>query len=327
MNQGWTYRNQVQPADVGLTLLAFYSQRYPHSCEQDWRDRILNGQVQVDGRSRSPDWVLQPGQRLAYHRSPWVEPTVPLDFTILYSDDDLWVVDKPAGLPVLPGGGFVEHTLLHQLRQRYPHPTPVPIHRLGRGTSGLVLLGRSPLGKSALSQQMRASTAGQSSPMQKTYRALIGPSSLPDRFTLTTPIGKVPHPTLGYVYGADPQGKSARSEGQVVERGRDGQRPAYGHRTLVAVTIPTGRPHQIRIHLAAAGYPLLGDPLYAVGGVPQLPWSGREPSATESQRLARPGDGGYHLHAHHLTLAHPRTGETLAFTASLPLPLRACHEF
>ena len=317
MNQGWTYRNQVQPADAGLTLLAFYSQRYPHSSEQDWRDRILNGQVQVDGRSRSPDWVLQSGQRLTYHRPPWVEPPVPLEFTVLYSDDDLWVVNKPAGLPVLPGGGFVEHTLLHQLRQRYPHTTPVPIHRLGRGTSGL-LLGRSPLGKSTLSQRMRASTAGQPSSMEKTYRALIGPSTLPDRFTLTTPIGKVPHPTLGYVYGAHPQGKPARSEGQMVERGR--------HRTLVAVTIPTGRPHQIRIHLAAAGYPLLGDPLYAVGGVPLMPDT-TKPSNAEAQRWARPGDGGYHLHAHQLTLAHPRTGETLAFTAPLPLPLRACHEF
>jgi 23S rRNA pseudouridine1911/1915/1917 synthase len=319
MNQGWTYRNQVQPADAGLTLLAFYSQRYPHSSEPVWRDRILTGQVQVEGQPRSPDWVLQPGQRLVYHRSPWVEPTVPLAFTVLYSDDDLWVVDKPAGLPVLPGGGFVEHTLLHQLRQRYPQTTPVPIHRLGRGTSGLVLLGRSPLGKSALSQQMRASTAGQPSPMKKTYRALIGPSTLPDRFTLTTPIGKVPHPTLSYVYGAHSQGKPARSEGQVVERGRDC--------TWVAVTIPTGRPHQIRVHLAAAGYPLLGDPLYTVGGVPELSQSGTALPDTEAPQLARPGDGGYHLHAHHLTLAHPRTGDILAFTAPLPPPLRTCHEF
>jgi 23S rRNA pseudouridine1911/1915/1917 synthase len=70
MNQGWTYRNQVQPADAGLTLLAFYSQRYPHSSEQVWRDRILTGQVQVEGQPRSPDWVLQPGQRLVYHRVP-----------------------------------------------------------------------------------------------------------------------------------------------------------------------------------------------------------------------------------------------------------------
>lgn len=326
MNQGWTYRNQVQPADAGLTLLAFYSQRYPHSSPQAWRDRILQGQIQVDGRSRPPEWRLQSGQRLAYHRPPWVEPTVPLGFTLLYSDDDVWVVDKPAGLPVLPGGGFVEHTLLHQLRLRYPQTTPVPIHRLGRGTSGLVLLGRSPLAKQVLSQQMRASTAGQPSTLGKTYRALIGPSDLSDRFTLTTPIGKRPHPTLGYVYAAHPQGKPARSEGQVVER--------RGDRTLVAVTIPTGRPHQIRIHLAAAGYPLLGDPLYGIGGLPKRT-DGGDPNPVQEDGDGRgtaaaaplPGDGGYHLHAHRLTFAHPRTGAPLDVTAPLPPPLRACHEF
>jgi 23S rRNA pseudouridine1911/1915/1917 synthase len=77
---------------------------------------------------------------------------------------------------------------------------------------------------------------------------------------ISNPIGKIPHSVLGYVYGATPEGKIARSDCRVLERHRNC--------ILVEVTILTGRPHQIRIHLAAAGYPLLGDPLYVAGGIP-----------------------------------------------------------
>ncbi|WP_008318400.1 RluA family pseudouridine synthase [Leptolyngbya sp. PCC 6406] len=304
MNQGWTYYNQVQASDAGLTLLDYYSQRYPHSSRGEWCDRIQSGQVEVDGRQGSEEAILKPRQRLAYHRPPWEEPPAPLNFGVLYEDGDLLVVDKPAGLPVLPGGGFLNHTLLHQLRQHYPQETPVPIHRLGRGTSGLLLLGRSSLAKSVLSQQMRASTEGHSTTgLEKCYRALIGPSTLPDTLTLTTPIGKLPHPTLGYVYGASAMGKTAHSQVRVVQRTTT--------QTLIEVIIRTGRPHQIRIHLAAAGYPLLGDPLYQVGGIPRS-------LDVMGKMEAVPGDCGYHLHAHRLTFRHPRTQALVTLTAPLP---------
>jgi 23S rRNA pseudouridine1911/1915/1917 synthase len=116
-----------------------------------------------------------------------------------------------------------------------------------------------------LSRQLRESTAAAHDlqaphPICKTYRALVGAGDLPDRFTITTPIGKVNHPVLGYLYAASPSGLPAYSEGRVLRRAPES--------TVVEVTIRTGRPHQIRIHLAAAGYPLVGDPLYGVGGRP-----------------------------------------------------------
>ena len=88
------------------------------------------------------------------------------------------IIAKPSGLPVLPGGGFLQNTLLYQLQQRYPQEMPVPVHRLGRGTSGLMLIARSSLAKSKLSQQMRDRQ------ISKIYRALIGPSELPTEFTI-----------------------------------------------------------------------------------------------------------------------------------------------
>ncbi|MGB3201981.1 MAG: pseudouridine synthase [Nodosilinea sp.] len=314
MNQGWVYRDRITPAEANLSVLDFYTARYRHSSREEWRDRILAGQIRRSGIPLTPDDRLQAGETLVYHRPPWEEPDAPLEFESLYEDEDLMAIAKPSGLPVLPGGGFLTHTLLHQLRLRYPENPPIPVHRLGRGTSGVMVLGRSPLARSVLSRQLRESTATAADPqaphpIRKTYRALIGPSDLPDTFTLTTAIGKVAHPLLGYVYAASPTGLPAYSDGRVLQRRPDS--------TLVEVTIRTGRPHQIRIHLAAAGYPLLGDPLYGAGGVPLTV----EPAADGT--IPVPGDIGYQLHACQLELPHPRTQEPLVFECLAPPTLRS----
>lgn len=300
-NQGWVYRDQVDRCHAGLTLLDYYSQRYRHTSPAEWQTRIELGQIRLNGQPALPTIRLQAGQQLTYHRPPWPEPEVPLKFETIYSDADLLIISKPAGLPVLPGGGFLEHTLLWQLQQQYPQETPIPIHRLGRGTSGLMILAISGLAKSALSQQMRDHH------IRKTYRTLVGGGDMPDRFTIDHPIGKIPHPELGYVYGATPTGRFAHSKCQVLKRTDDS--------TLLAVTILTGRPHQIRIHLAAAGYPLLGDPLYTKGGIP------RSFGTTPTDKVAVPGDCGYHLHAYHLAFTHPRTGDPIEFTSPPPREL------
>lgn len=312
MNQGWIYKEQVGKAGAGQRLLAYYRDRYPHSSEADWRSRILSQQVLLDNQPANPDMILERGQNLAYHRPPWQEPDVPLAFEVIYEDADLLAVSKPSGLPVMPGAGFLEHTLLHQLKRHYPQDTPVPIHRLGRGTSGLVLLGRSALAKSELTRQMRERR------IHKVYRALaMGADGLgqpmADEFTIQRAIGKVPHPGLGYVYGAvaedDPSASLAHSECRVLRRDAGA--------TLLEVTILTGRPHQIRIHLAAAGYPLVGDPLYAIGGVPKLTLN------PETGKLPVPGDCGYQLHAWQIGFLHPKTLQPLQIEAPPPEWLRA----
>jgi 23S rRNA pseudouridine1911/1915/1917 synthase len=308
LNHGWTYRDQVPKSAVGQTLLDFYTQRYRHSSRAAWRQRIETGHVKVDDQLGQCDQPLMANQQLAYDRPPWHEPDVPLDFAVLYEDDDVLAIHKPSGLPVLPGGGFLEHTLLHQLQLHYPEATPSPVHRLGRGTSGVMLLARSPLAKSSLSQQFRQSTQSQTTgrPIQKTYRALIGPSDLPKTFVIEAPIGQVPYPILGHLFAATPNGKPAYSEGRVIHRSK--------RSTLLEVMIHTGRPHQIRIHLASIGYPLLHDPLYGPGGVPY-------PVDSAAKHVITPGDGGYWLHAYRIGFVHPRWRSPQVITASPPRSL------
>ena len=300
VNNGWTYREQVERSAQGWRVLDYYTQRYHHSNEAEWQQRIQLGQVRLNDAETTAETILLAGQWLTYQRSPWQEPEVPLAFEVLYEDTDLMVVAKPSGLPVLPGGGFLEHTLLWQLQQRYPEEPPTPIHRLGRGTSGLMLLARSPKARAHLSQQLRDRQ------MHKVYRALAQGNSMPDRFSITDPIGKQTHPVLGYVYAVHPQGAFAQSDCQVLRRDAKA--------ALLNVTILTGRPHQIRIHLAAAGHPLVGDPLYAIGGVPVRD----RPSI--SAKLPVPGDCGYHLHAMHLRFTHPN-GQPMTVSCAPPVEL------
>jgi 23S rRNA pseudouridine1911/1915/1917 synthase len=307
MNDGWIYVDRITAAAHGQTVLTYYCDRYPHSDRTTWQERILTGQIQLNHSPTRPDTVLKSGQCLTYHRPPWQEPEVPQEIGILHDDADILVVAKPAGLPVLPGGGFVQNTLWWQLQHCWGYADTFPIHRLGRGTSGVLLLAKHRAARAWLSQQMRDHTASvpgaPPSALQKIYRTLVQGVPERDRFTITQPIGKRPHATLGYLYAAQAEGLPAQSDCQVLRR--DAQS------ALLEVEIHTGRPHQIRIHLAAAGFPLVGDPLYAIGGIPQVD------SPAINGDLAVPGDCGYYLHAMQIRFVHPQ-GHLLKITAPPP---------
>jgi 23S rRNA pseudouridine1911/1915/1917 synthase len=311
MNQGWIYYDRIAKAGVGQTVLDYYCDRYPHSTRQDWQQRIQQQQIQLNGQPTTAATRLQMGQQLAYHRPPWVEPDVPLTVDILHDDSDVLAINKPSGLPVLPGGGFLEHTVWWQLRHRYGYVDTYPIHRLGRGTSGVLLLAKHRAARAWLSQQMRHTSQAQATvgsldarpALCKRYRAYVQGVPPQDQFTITQPIGKRPHPVLGYLYAAQADGLPARSDCWVLHR--------TATTALLDVQIATGRPHQIRIHLAAAGFPLVGDPLYAIGGVPKV----ELPAANGD--LPVPGDCGYRLHAMEVRFCHPK-GDWQAIIAPPP---------
>jgi 23S rRNA pseudouridine1911/1915/1917 synthase len=289
VNRGYSYREQIGPDGAGRTLLAHLARRYRHSSEEAWRGRIARGEVRLDGAAAGPADVLRRGQSLVWHRPPWEEPPAPLCFGLLHRDDHILAVAKPRGLPTLPNGGFLTHTLLHLVRRRWAGATPV--HRLGRGTSGIVLLARTSTARRALAAAWREGR------VERVYRGLVSGVPDPGELSIDVPIGPVPHPLLGRVHAARADGRCASTRVRLL-------RPAPGG-AVIEASIATGRPHQIRIHLAAAGHPLLGDPLYGVGGLPR-------------PRPALPGDGGYWLHAHRLRLLHPVTVTPLDLECAPP---------
>jgi 23S rRNA pseudouridine1911/1915/1917 synthase len=294
LNDGYEYREQLGASAEGRSLIDYLERRYGHSTRAQWRARIDAGAVLIDTRPAREEQSLRAGQALVWRRPPWREPCAPTSFAVLYFDDDLLGIAKPAGLPTLPGGGFLDNTLLSLVRAVFPNAAP--LHRLGRWTSGVMLFARTPRARAGLTRQWASRR------VVKRYRALAVGNPPRAELEISIPIGPVPHPLLGTVHAASPSGKPARSRVTVIERRDD----AF----LCDVHLETGRPHQIRIHLAAAGHPLVGDPLYAPGG------------KTLPETHALPGDAGYLLHAAELTFRHPRTNRETTIECAPPAVLR-----
>ena len=300
-NSGCSYPDWISRADKGVTVASFYTGRYPHSTEEEWRQRIEAGQVLLNGLPASPDDLLTRGDSLLYHRLPWEEPDAPTDFAILFEDDDVLVLSKPSGMPVLPGGFFLENTLLHLARERYGS-TCSPLHRLGRGTSGAILFSRNAPSARSLAKAMFERR------ILKVYLALALGTGMPDAFTVDAPIGPVPHKVPATVNAYRPDGRPSISRIRVIRRLPD------ENAALLEVTIPTGRPHQIRIHLSYAGYPLVGDPLYRPGGIPRT-------EGVEDEWTTTPGATGYLLHSWKIRFPHPAMREEIEVVSPPPAPL------
>lgn len=292
LNQGHAFISIISDKYHRQPLLAHLARLYPHATADAWQQKINSGEVTLDGSIPTGTESLKKGQTLVWNRPPWVEPDAPLHFKVLYEDQHLLAVDKPSGLPTLPGGGFMENTLLRLVQQRTPSANPV--HRLGRATTGIVLFAKTPEAAANLTASWNTAN------VQKIYRALAQNAAKQDTYEILTPIGLVPHPLIGFVWAAHPQGKPSKSIARVIER--------TTNTTTFEVTLYSGRPHQIRIHLASIGHPLVGDPLYGPTGQPleNLP--------------GLPGDGGYFLHAQYLNFRHPITGEQIKLEAEHPTP-------
>jgi len=277
MNRGFIYRAHVGAEDAGRSVLAFHVERFRHSDEAAWRVAIDLGRVLVNGRRVAADDPLRVGDELEFHRPPWTEPEAPESFTVAFEDEHVLVVVKPAGLQVLPAGPFSARTLLTLVRASdASRADAAPAHRLGRGTSGLIAFGKSALGRSSLARQFREFVPC------KTYLAWVAGDKLPTSFVARQPIARVAHGPLE-IHVAAEHGRASLTRVRVLRRERE--------RALVAAQPITGRPDQIRIHLAAAGAPLVGDPLFGPGGVPKSD--------------VPPGNGGYWLHAAGLSFVHP----------------------
>ncbi len=294
LNRGYAYTTIIGGKHHGQTLLSHLASLYPHSTPQAWQQNLDNGEVTLNGVTATGRESVAAGQTLVWNRPPWIEPDCPQRFEVLFEDPYLLAVDKPSGLPTLPGGGFMENTLLRLVQKQTPSANPV--HRLGRATSGIVLFAKTPRAASNLFANWNTPQ------IQKIYRALAQDVARHDAYEILTPIGLVPHPLIGSVWAASPTGKPSKSSAKVISRASNS--------TTFEVSLGSGRPHQIRIHLASIGHPLVGDPLYGFTGHPleNLP--------------GLPGDGGYLLHAQYLKFHHPITGEPINLEAALPSGFR-----
>ena len=286
-------RHLVAGSD-GERLDRFVARSLPELTRSRVRRLIDEGLVTIDGRPPAKAGVaLAIGQRVRVTIPP-PEPSelVPeaLPLRVVYEDDDLLVIDKPAGMTVHPAPGHASGTLVHALLAHCPGLArvgeagrPGIVHRLDKDTSGLIIIAKTQDAHAALARQLKERE------VEKTYVALVEGTLKQREGVIEAPLGR--HPAQRKKIAVVQGGREARTRYRVL-REIDG-------RSLLEVRPETGRTHQIRVHLAAIGHPVTGDRVY--GG-----------------RAALPGLRRQFLHAQRLAFRHPRTGARLDLETPLP---------
>jgi len=254
----------------------------------------VDGAVVTRGATRVAEGASLTIARAAPRHDDAPHPDASVDVPVVYEDDDVVVVDKPAGLVVHPGAGNANGTLVHGLLARYPElagvgqpDRPGIVHRLDKETSGLLVVARSARAHTALTRALKARD------VTRRYLALVWGHFDTPRGVVDAPIGRSARTPTRMAVSA--RGRAARTSYEVLEQFAT---PAAA--ALVACTLDTGRTHQIRVHLAAIGHPVVGDDRY--GG----------------RRTAVPGLHRFFLHAAHLGFDHPVTGERVELDSPLP---------
>src|SRR5262245_3289564 len=271
---------------------------------------IEAGRVQVNGRPVRAAQRLRAGDRVRVE-IPEPEPTalVPeaLPLTIRYEDDDLVVLEKPAGLVVHPGAGVRAGTLVHALLHRYPEIAgvggpgrPGIVHRLDKDTSGLLVVARSSRAYRFLVEALRARS------VTRTYAALVWGEPRENAGVIDAALGRHPRERKRMAV-VERGGKPARTRWRVAER--------LGVASRLEVHLDTGRTHQIRVHMAHLGHPVVGDPLYGGRGKKLLSLCQSHRSLASELLKSLPRQA---LHASVLELLHPVTGTQLRFESTLP---------
>jgi 23S rRNA pseudouridine1911/1915/1917 synthase len=288
---------------AGLRLDRFVQLRLPRVSRTRAQEIVRACGYRPDGTRRRPSDIVREGEVVLLVRTAFAEPDAPREYRLVHRDEALYVIDKPPGLPVHPTATYHRNTLTFLLRQRYGEAAPQIAHRLDRETSGVLVCARTLADERALKAQFEERR------VRKAYLAIVRGEMTTASGTITLPISPVREGLHLLMEVRDDGTPAARAETEYAVRAvRDG-------RTLVELFPRTGRQHQLRVHLSAIGHPIVGDKLYGPEGSAAF-LEAVETGMTPSLR-ARLGHHRQALHAHRITLTHPRTGAEVSFEAPL----------
>ncbi|MBX9830124.1 MAG: RluA family pseudouridine synthase [Xanthobacteraceae bacterium] len=291
---------------------------------------ILAGEVAIGGRTvRDPSHKVAEGDVIAVNvpEPEAAEPTgedIPLK--IVFEDEEIIVIDKPAGLVVHPAAGHATGTLVNALIAHCGDSLsgiggvkrPGIVHRLDKDTTGLMVVAKTDRAHQALAAQF--ADHGRTGPLQRAYLAFAWGAPARPKGTVDAPLGR--HPTSRDKIAIRKDGRYAITHWQVLERyvlerypGQGSDKGSGPVGSLIECRLETGRTHQIRVHLAHIGHPLLGDPVYGPG------FRTKAARLPPDARAALEGLGRQALHAYLLSIKHPTTGQQLEFRSELPVDL------
>jgi 23S rRNA pseudouridine1911/1915/1917 synthase len=295
---------RVPPECDGWRLDHFLKQRIRRLSRTKIRT-IIETQVRLDGgRTPRPAMSVHTGDTIHIDRPAPIEPEVPREFGLLASDEHFIAIDKPAGLPMHTTAKFWKNTLVALLRERYPEERLQICHRIDRETSGVLLIARTAEAASFLKRAFASRT------VKKTYLALVHGVPEPPAGVIDAPMRLLDtrtHIKMGVAQDGLPAVTRYR-----VER-------SFAHHALVEAAPETGRQHQIRVHLAYLGHPIVGDKLY--GASEQAFMDYCDTGLTPELLDLFDGLPRHALHAARLTFPHPKTREPVTVESPLPADL------
>lgn len=279
--------------EPGVRLDKYVTEHHPEFSRTQVQKLIGDGHIKVNDKPARAGLKLNTGDRVTINLPPPAPGTLTpeeIPLNILYEDDDLLVIDKPAGLTVHPAPGHPSHTLVNAILS---HLSGLPdtddwqrpgiVHRLDKDTSGVMLVAKNSTAHSNLTDQFKSRS------VVKVYRVLVAGHLTPESGIIEAPIGRDPRRRQRMAVVAESRGRESRTEYQVIEY--------KGSYTLLEVKPETGRTHQIRVHFAAIGYPVAGDKVYGV----KSPYLSRQ-----------------FVHASRLGFTLPSTGDYVEFSSPLP---------
>ncbi len=287
--------NNVRPVNVSLKFdrwkcLDMFLKLHGHVEDGYWENEFELGRIVYKDQPMQPDDVVRAGYHIEHLLPQTTEPAVSNDIEFIFEDEAIAVINKPAPLPMHPGGRFNRNTLNNFLDLIYEDCQMRITHRLDANTTGVVVYAKKRSFANAILPQFKEGT------VSKTYLALVNGEPGEDSFSCDASIGKEPDRAGSRTI--DDKGDEAITEFEVIER-REGQ-------TLLACTPKTGRTNQIRLHLAHLGFPIVGDPVY-----------GPAESRSATQTISIDSDPMC-LHAWKLSINHPQSGERIEFIAAQP---------
>ncbi len=285
----------VPAAFDGATLAEFLAGCFPHVDADAWRAAVEAGDIFGESGPLSATSVVRAGDRPRHRQPATVEPPVNGAVRVLFEDEALLVLEKPAPLPMHPGGRFNRNTLQHLLHTVWAPQKPRPAHRLDANTSGVLLVARTRHVASLLQPQFARRE------VEKTYLVRVEGHPAADAFVCEAPITTTPEEAgcRDVAEAGEPSAHDARTEFSVLRRDADG--------TALLVARPvTGRTNQIRLHARHLGHPVVGDPTYGTGG------------GTPATQTLAPTDPPLCLHAWQLTFLHPFRQQRMTFESPPP---------